>query len=179
MKVVFILLFNIILIQSIMAQTENFKTIPDPKEKGSNMLVGQISINDIKAEPTCGWFNRAYNKYNTDSATIALLKKVLNNYTLIVAAGTWCEDTQILLPALYKVLDSCAYNTTSIELLAMNRNKHALNIEHLLLKIEFLPTIIIRKGPREVGRIVESLKKESIEKELLSIIENDMENWRD
>jgi len=58
------------------------------------------------------------------------------------------------------------------------REKHALNIEHLLLKVEHVPTIIISKGPREIGRIVETIHKENIETELLYLIEKDIENWK-
>jgi hypothetical protein len=42
------------------AQEKVFKIILDPKDGGSNMLVGQISIKDIQADCYCGWYNKGF-----------------------------------------------------------------------------------------------------------------------
>ncbi len=176
----YIIIIFLLITTNLMAQQPMvFTTIVDPKDQTTNMLVGQLSIKNIVEDPTCAWFTKGYKAYIPDSNVLNLLQPTFNNYSFVIAAGTWCEDTQNLLPQLYKVLDSLHYNTSSIELLGMDRNKQALNIEHQLLKIEKLPTIIIRKGNREVYRIVETLNKATIEKELLYQIENDKSNWKE
>lgn len=160
------------------AQEKVFKIILDPKDGGSNMLVGQISIKYIQADGTCGWYNKGFEKYKLDSAKIKALQAHIKDYNFIVMLGTWCEDTQNLLPQFYKTMMASKYPVEKIELLGVDREKHALNIEHLLLKVEHVPTIIISKGPREIGRIVETIHKENIETELLYLIEKDIENWK-
>jgi hypothetical protein len=92
-----------------------------------------------------------------------------------VVLGTWCEDSQNLLPKFIKVLEDCNYNTTSLNLLGVDRKKQALNVEHLLMNIEKVPTIFIYKGPRVIATIIESIDKENIETELLYWITRDKE----
>ncbi len=155
-----------------------FNTLPDPKEGTSNMLVGQISKKNIIADATCGWLQKGMDTYSPDSTTVALLKPYLQDVTFIACIGTWCEDTQHLFPEFLKTIEATKLPVQSLEILGMDRNKHALQIEHLLLKVEFVPTIIIRKGPREIARIVESISKKNIETELLSILQKDAEQFK-
>jgi thiol-disulfide isomerase/thioredoxin len=170
----------LVLTTSIMqAQTERFKTLNDPKQGSSQILVGQLTAEDIVKNGTCQWFENGMNQYTADSATIEQLKKHINQYSFIVCMGTWCGDTKDLLPKYWKVMQAAGFPTNKIELLGMDRSKQALNIEHLLLRVEKVPTIIINKGPREIGRIVESLSKDNIETELLYIILHDIETWKD
>jgi Thioredoxin len=175
MKQIIAILFTLLTSYTMQAQTKIFKTKPDPKDEGSNMLVGQITAKDILQDGTCNWYKFGVEKYKTDSSIIKVLAPLLKKYTIIVVMGTWCEDTQQLFPAFYKTLQACKYDETKLEMIGVDRDKHALNIEHLLLKIEKVPTIIISDGAREIGRIVETISKENIETQLLYMIEKDIE----
>jgi hypothetical protein len=172
------ILFILLSTLTMQAQNAVFKTLPDPKAEGSNMLVGQITINDIRKDGTCAWFDKGFTAYKPDSTIIKTLQLRIKDYTITLMVGTWCEDTQLLLPQFYKTMDACNYPIAKIEMLGTDRQKHALNIEHLLLRVEHVPTIIINKGPREIGRIVETISSPSIEAELLQMIEHDIETWK-
>jgi hypothetical protein len=169
---IFFILFTSIIMQ---AQSKIFKTILDPKEAGANMLVGQITTKDIMADGTCTWYASGYKKYKPDTNITKALQPLLKKYTIIAVVGTWCEDTQNLFPAFYKTLQACNYPEEKLEIIGVDRSKHALNIEHLLLKIDKVPTIIISDGAREIGRIIETISKENIETQLLYMIEKDVE----
>ena len=171
-----ILLFLLLANYTMQAQHKLFETLPDPKEGESKMLVGQLTTEDIMAEATCSWLAKGITAYKPDSTVIKTLAPILKNYSIIAFVGTWCEDTQLLFPQFYKTLQACNYPTEQLAILGVDRNKHALNIEHLLLRLERVPTIIISKGPREIGRIIESIDKKNIETQLLYMVQKDIEN---
>jgi thiol-disulfide isomerase/thioredoxin len=160
---------------NVMAQNENFKTLIDPKDKTSEMLVGYITAADIKNNASCDWFEKGVAAYTPDSNVVKILKKVVGPYKFVILAGTWCGDTQFLLPQFFKTANVANIKTAQIEMYGVDRSKKALNAEHLIYDISKVPTIIIYNGPHEIGRIVESTKKENIELDILFYIQNDIE----
>jgi hypothetical protein len=83
--------------------------------------------------------------------------------------GTWCSDSREQIPRLFKILDFLHYPEKNLQLLAVDRNKQALNIDISELKIELVPTIILYKEAVEVGRIVETPVM-SLEEDIVDII---------
>jgi thiol-disulfide isomerase/thioredoxin len=161
------------------AQQKIYETVADPKQGSSKMLVGQLTATNILADNTCTWFEKGMAAYKPDSTIVKPLQALINKYSFIVFIGTWCEDTQQLFPQFYKTIQACKYPEEQLEILGVDRNKQALNIEHLLLRIEKVPTIIISKGPREIGRIIETIDKKNIETQLLYMIQKDIETYKD
>jgi thiol-disulfide isomerase/thioredoxin len=174
MKKIFLLIPILFMAINTFAQ-ENFKTLPDPKEGDSEMLVGAITEKDIAANNTCNWFDKGIKEYKPDSNRIKDLKKITSNLKFVVVIGTWCGDTQYLIPRFFKTAHLAGIKENQIEMYGVDRAKHGLNAEHLVYKISKVPTIIIYDGPREIGRIIEETKKENIETELQFIIERDIE----
>jgi thiol-disulfide isomerase/thioredoxin len=160
---------------NLMAQNQNFKTMPDPKESGSEMLVGYITAQDIANNASCPWFTKGVVAYKPDSNVAKILQKIIAPYKFVILAGTWCEDTQLLLPQFFKIAKNTGIKPDQIEMYGVDRSKKALNAEHLIYEVSKVPTIIIYNGPHEIGRIVESTKKENVELDLLAYITNDIE----
>ncbi len=160
------------------AQENIFKTIPDPKEGASNILVGQLQFSDIAADATCNWFSENAQNYTADTNICKALATVIPKFELVIFAGTWCGDTHHLLPQLYTVLSKAKTLAASMELYGVDRKKRALNVEHLLYKIEKVPTVIIIRNHREVARIVETVEG-MIEDNLLRIMQKDLATHQD
>jgi hypothetical protein len=140
---------------------------------GDLIYKGKFTINDLYQEPSFGWMERGVSGYTPDSNAVKYLKKHLSQYNIIVVMGTWCEDSHNLVPKLYKTLVAASFPMQQYEMFGVDRDKKTKNIEHELYKIKFVPTIIVRKGPQEIGRIVESVKK-NIETDLMHIIQDDI-----
>jgi hypothetical protein len=68
-------------------------------------------------------------------------------------------------------MDHLNFPEEKITLIGVNRNKKAPLKDYQNLQIEKVPTFIIYKNQKEIGRIVESPLK-SLEKDLLNIIIN-------
>jgi thiol-disulfide isomerase/thioredoxin len=150
------------------SQAQDFVRELDQKTQ-KPLLRGQITFDDIANESTCSWIKDEYSPNETD---VYKISKLLPKYRLVIFLGTWCEDTQYLMPQLLQTLKNANFDFNALEMYGVNRAKEGLNAEHLIYNIERVPSIIVMDRFKEVGRIVESTK-ESIEKELLNILEAD------
>lgn len=137
------------------------------KKTEKPLLRGKITFDDITTETAFSWI---HDDYQANDRVVAKLSKLLPKYRLVVFIGTWCEDTQHLLPQLYSTLKDASFDFNALEMYGVNRAKQGLNSEHDIYNIQRVPTIIIMDRFKEVGRIVESTKS-SIEKDLLDILE--------
>lgn len=115
------------------------------------------------------WFSEGYTTYTPDAYYINELKKELPEYTFLVFAGVWCEDTQVLLPQFYKTIDLAGLSRDNVELYLLDRKKKSRDRLERRYKVAAVPVFIIMKDGKEAGRIVESVE-ESIEKALFKLI---------
>ena len=83
--------------------------------------------------------------------------------------GTWCGDSKRETPRFYKVLDEADFNLKNLELITVNRSKKTPDNLQEGLDIIKVPTFIIYKNNKEVGRFVERVR-ESLEKDILKIV---------
>ncbi len=141
--------------------------IKDPETK---ILKGTISRAILEADTSFAWFknNMQYGSVDPD-AQIAFTQKA-GQFSMLVFSGTWCHDSQNLLPKLYRLLDKSGIPDNIVTLIGVDRNKVALNNLQAKWAITNIPTFIILKGDKEVGRVVEYGKTGNIEKELGEIV---------
>lgn len=157
-----------IILCSITAKAQyGFDVIKDTMSS-KNMFVGRCSFDDLSDESSFDWITTGSNNYTPDMLVTDELKKVLPSCELIIFMGTWCEDTQNLLPKLYKTM-MLSRSFTNYKMYALDRAKKSKNNEQSEFKVTLVPTIIIMKKGVELGRIVEA-PKTTIEADLLKIV---------
>ena len=138
------------------------------KEK---ILKGLLSRAVIESDTTFKWFGANYKLGRVDAHAVDVFKKKGDSVHIVVFGGTWCEDTQNLLPQLYRLADSSHYADSSITLIGVDRNKRTLDGLSEAFHITNVPTFIVMHDGKEVGRIVEYGKYGQIDKELGEIVE--------
>ncbi len=150
----------------------DFDTSVD-KENQSIIYKGQVSFDDLKKEPTFKWLETGTAEYKPDPTATQFLQQHLPNYEMVVLLGTWCEDSQNLIPKLNKILQATSYPMAKYTMYGVDRAKEAKYAEHKLYKLVSVPTIILYKNHIEIGRVVETVKK-SLEEDLVQIIETEV-----
>ena len=140
-------------------------------ERDGKMLLGRQMKMQFTKEPFSEWYNKEYDEYVYDAQLIKELQKnKINSYEIIVFLGTWCTDTHRELPRLMKILEAAKYPENKIKLIAVNRKKETPDGEDVQYSIKRVPTIIMKKYGREVGRIIEMPETGFLEQDLLNII---------
>jgi hypothetical protein len=98
------------------------------------------------------------------------LKSSKDSLSFLVFGGTWCHDTQFILPKFFSLTDAAGISQDKITLLGVDRSKKT--IQHLAenFSVVNVPTIIVLKGGREIGRVVEYGNSGMFDKDLGEII---------
>lgn len=140
------------------------------EDKGRKMLYGVINRGLIANDTAFGWFNENMKYGQPDAAAVNTFKQKKDKFSLLVFGGTWCEDTQNLLPKFYQLIDASGFPENKINLLAVDRQKQTVNNFHFIYKITKVPTFIVLKKGLEIGRVTEYGTKGDITKELGEIV---------
>ena len=170
MKTFIILLSIFLLVNSAFTQELN-KVIFDEKAE-QEILYGKCNTDGFSLDQFREWHDKEFDGYEVDIATLeAMNEDEFHSLTITIVMGTWCEDSRREVPRFYKILDEYSFDEDNVNLLCVNREKKIMTMDISELDIEFVPTIIFYKNDQEVGRIIET-PKESLEKDLLNIINN-------
>lgn len=138
------------------------------------MLLGHQLKDQFTKEPYADWYVKEFNEYALDQKAITELKKSkLNSYNIIVFLGTWCEDSHRDFPRLIKILDELKYPDTRLTIIAVNRKKESPTGDEVKYNVHKVPTIIVEKYGKEIGRIIEMPTTGYIERDLVEILGKD------
>ena len=148
--------------------------------KDGKMLLGQQTKKQLLKEPYSEWYIKEHDEYAIDQNAIKDLKKAkINTYNITLVMGTWCEDSHREVPRLFKILEAANYPENKVNMIAVNRKKESPSGEEGINNIQRVPTIIVQKYGKEIGRIVETPKTFYVEKDLLEIIKKDNSSIKD
>ena len=165
--------------QQIVAQKVVVNREVETTEDGKMLLGHQLKDQFLK-EPYSNWFVKERDEYALDQNAIKDLRKAkLSSYSLIVFMGTWCEDSHREVPRLMKILESMNFPEQKLKIIAVNRKKEAPNGEEGVYNIQRVPTIIVQKYGKEIGRIIEYPTTGYLERDLLEILKKDNTNLKD
>jgi len=138
------------------------------------MLLGNQLKEQFLKEPYSEWYTKEFNEYALDQKAVGELKKnKINSYNLIVFIGTWCEDSHRDFPRLMKILEEVNYPDSRLTIIAVNRKKESPTGDESKYNVQKVPTIIVEKYGREIGRIIEMPTSGYIERDLVEILKKD------
>lgn len=112
------------------------------------------------------WFKRHYTAYKPNVTVVQELAQH-TKCSLLVVLGTWCSDTQELIPELFKVLDLAGWE--QFELIGVDKKKQCATMDITALNIEYVPVIMLFENKKLKGKIVETTVK-SVEEDLLELL---------
>ncbi len=133
--------------------------------------VGIQSHNLFKIPEIAAWFHPQYEEYPLDLRIVDEIRMLdLKDIQGVLFFGTWCEDSQEQVPRLMKVFDRLELPFSSLLLYAVDEEKKEPQKEIQNFRIERVPTLVLLKKGKELGRIVEHPQSESLEKDLLTTL---------
>jgi hypothetical protein len=159
------LLFAIIMTPLMIFPQNINKMITDPK-KGTEILIGNCNRTGLKSGDFGLIFKEKYKNYKPDMTVVHQLSPLKSGVDILVVLGTWCSDSQEQVPAFFKILDMIRFDKKMVQIICVDSNKKAGEVDLTNYNIEKVPTFIIYKKGREVGRIIET-PYATLEKDLL------------
>ena len=159
----------VILLASCSPTYKTFYTMHESKQE--KVLQGVISRKIIQSDTTFKWFPTNFKFALPNVNAVEVFKNNKGKFKMIVFGGTWCEDTQNLLPLFYKLVKQSKYPERKITLVGVNRDKQSADGLSDKYKITNVPTFIVLKNDgTEAGRVVEYGKGVGIDNELAEIV---------
>ncbi|RYZ30411.1 MAG: thioredoxin [Chitinophagaceae bacterium] len=167
MKKIFFLAFTIISTQYIFAQTA---LEVNREASGTKILKGFINKNELAADTAFSWYAQNAKSFTPNADVVKQYSAGKDNINLVVFGGTWCGDTQALLPKFFATTNAAGITDNHITLIGVDRSKKSLFNLTETFAITNVPTFIVMKDGKEVGRVVEYGKTGNPEKEVAEII---------
>lgn len=134
------------------------------------VLKGVLSRELVQKDSTFKWFALNQKMYAPSADIVNTIKADAANVHFIVFGGTWCDDTKVILPRFYSLADAAAIPANHISLIGVDRSKKTLGNLTEPLNVINVPTIIVMKDGKEIGRVVEYGTTGQWDKELSQII---------
>ena len=169
MKKILIIAYLLIACCASQAQAQ-YEVSQDEKHPEVKVLRGIISKDIVKNDTAFKWYAANQKQYKTDTAIVNVFAKAKDKVQFVIFGGTWCDDTQYILPRFFKIQEESGIVEDKITFFGVNRAKRSLGNIADAFGITNVPTIIVMKNGKEAGRIVEYGKTGKWEKELADII---------
>lgn len=140
----------------------------EPEEKEIAVLIGDLTRDQIE-EALPDWV-MAESDSTPDPDSSRSLAQVERGAEVTVFLGTWCGDSRREVPRLWRALD-LAGPVAPFELhyIGVDEAKQEPGGRVKTSDVLFVPTFIVHRGGREVGRIVEHAPG-GVEKDLLALL---------
>ena len=138
---------------------------------GGKILKGIIARDILAADSSFNWYTQNLKPYPANKVDALTFAKHKDSVQLVIFLGTWCEDSHVIIPKLFPFLDAAGFSNNHVTLIGVDRNKKT--ISHLTdaFNVINVPTVIVMKEGKELGRVVEYGKYGMVEKELAEIVD--------
>lgn len=146
----------------------------DPEEaEPEPELVGPLTRAEIEASLP-EWVEQVV-QASPDAAAAAELPEALHGAEVAVFFGTWCSDSRRELTRLWRALDEAgAIEPPEIRYVGVDRDKEQPAELLTGVDLQYVPTLVVRRDGRELGRIVETAPT-GIELDLLALLRGERE----
>lgn len=169
----YIILFCAALLPYISSAQVQYEIRRDTQEGNAKILKGIINKSIIQNDTAFNWYQPSETIYYPDSSVVSVFKHANDSIQFVIFGGTWCEDTQFILPKFFKLLEMANINDDRVTLFGVDRNKKTLGHIAEAFHIINVPTIIIMKNGEELGRVVEYGKTGKWDHELAMIVKGE------
>lgn len=164
------LLIGIVLISISGFSQSQYEVTTDGQDK---ILKGIIHRDLIANDTSFKWYKQNLAGYKPNEAATNALKAKSSQLQFIVFGGTWCSDTKYILPKFFALTDAASFPQDRVTLIGVDRDKKTLSHLSEALGVINVPTIIVMKEGKEIGRVVEYGKTGAWDKELGEVISSD------
>jgi thiol-disulfide isomerase/thioredoxin len=139
-----------------------------PNEK---TLKGWLTRTVLEQENSFTWMQENYKAYQPHAAGLQTLRQYKDSVRFLVFMGTWCEDSHFIIPRFFALADAAGLPADRISLAGVDRNKTTWGQLSATLQVNLVPTIIVYRQGKELGRVIEYGRYGQFDREIGEIIQ--------
>jgi thiol-disulfide isomerase/thioredoxin len=169
MKKLFFFVIALCSVSAVFAQSSSLEISRD-KENFSKVLKGIFTPKDLVTDTAFSWFNQAQKNFTPNADVVKQYAAKKDSLSFLVFGGTWCDDTKHLMPNFLFTASAAGIPANHITLVGVDREKKSLFNLTETFNVTLVPTIIVLKNGKEIGRVVEYGRMGMPEREVGQII---------
>lgn len=131
------------------------------------LLEGELSRGEILAQ--LAPYQERFDAYQPDEAVLKEFPPLPDSLEVFAVFGSWCDDSLEQVPRFMKILDRLGVPGEKVHWIAVDRSKQDPDGLTAGMAVERVPTFIVFRSGREIGRIVETPRK-TLEQDLREIL---------
>ncbi|HEV2856241.1 MAG TPA: thioredoxin family protein [Thermoanaerobaculia bacterium] len=140
----------------------------EAKAKEEGVLVGPVTRDQVEGA-SAEWM-QAEVEAQPDAQVAQALASVEPGADVTVYLGTWCSDSRREVPRLWKAIDAAGGTVPfTLHYVGVDHDKKEPAAAIAEGDVHYLPTFIVRRGGKEVGRVIET-SPNGIERDLLALL---------
>ena len=147
--------------------SQGYELLPDGN---GHIHKGFISRDLLEKDTTYKWWARNMSGYTPNADGLKYLQQYRDSIQLLVFMGTWCGDSHFIIPKFFALTDAAGFSQDRITMLGVDRRKKTYSHLTESLQVVNVPTIIVYRNGKELGRVVEYGKYGMWDKELGDVI---------
>ncbi len=140
------------------------------ESNGTKIINGFFTQRQLATDSAFLWYAQNRQGFVPDQNALQTLKAKKDSVNFVVFGGTWCGDTKTLLPKFFALTDAAGLSPDRVTMIGVDRSKKTIHHLHDVFNIKNVPTIIVMKNGKEIGRVVEYGRYGMVDKELGEII---------
>ena len=157
------------LVASVAVAQTPYETLQErPNEK---TLKGWLTRTVLEQESSFTWMQENYKAYQPHAAGLQTLRLYKDSVHFLIFMGTWCEDSHFIIPRFFALADAAGLSADRISLAGVDRNKTSWGQLSATLHVDLVPTIIVYRQGKELGRVVEYGRYGQFDREIGEIIQ--------
>ena len=166
--IIIVAILSIMITNNTTAQTPYTSTVDDKKVTILNGILTKYALENNDAFKS--WYPSNQQSYTPPMPVLNAMEAAKDNVQYVIFGGTWCGDTQAILPKFFKAQAQAGVADKNISFYGVDRQKKTLGNLQAAFGITNVPTIIVMKNGLEVGRVVEYGKTGKWDEELAAIL---------
>lgn len=140
--------------------------------EGQKVIKGFLTQDLLTSDTAFKWFATNQKGYTPEPVALKSLTTQKDSIRFLIFAGTWCHDTQFILPKLYAFADAAGLKKEYITTVGVDEAKKSQYNLSEVFGVTNVPTIIVLKNGKEAGRVVEYGRYGMFDKEIGEILNN-------
>jgi thiol-disulfide isomerase/thioredoxin len=138
--------------------------------QGERIIKGFFERSLLISDPAFNWFAANQKNFVPNADAVKAFSEHKESIHILAFGGTWCDDTKSLFPKLLALTDAAGFPDNKITMIGVDRSKKTLHHLAEAFRVDNVPTFIVLKNGKEIGRVVEYGRYGMIDKELGEIV---------
>ena len=158
--------FLFIVIAFFVVKTASAQTEISWDGSGNKIIKGFMTRQQLVTDTAFAWYAQNQQGYTPNQDALKAFRANKDSINIIAFGGTWCGDTKYVLPRFLALTDAAGLSQDRITLIGVDRAKKTIHHLAEAFNVTLVPTIIVMKNGKEIGRVVEYGKSGMFDKDL-------------